>query len=541
MNPSVKFRTRYDAVVVGGGHNGLVAAAYLSRAGRSVLVLERNDHLGGATDSQRVFPDYDAMLSRYSYLVSLFPQTIIDELELEFCTRRRTIASFTAWSDKAGNPRGLVMSNVDPERSRQSVRDLAGRDSDWHDYQAFLALQRTMARIAWPTVLEPLRSRAEFVARLGTAEEKAAWEAFVERPVGQAIERHLQHDALRGLVLTDAKIGVFAHAHDPSLVQNRCFLYHIIGGGEGEWRVPVGGMRALVDSLVASCRSGDVTFATDATALSVHPDSVKSSVTFRHGDREIVVDTDDVLISAGPRTFARLLDRPWSPRKEDEGSVFKMNMLLRRLPRVRARGVSIEEAFSGSLHIDEGYEQMQASYEKASRGEIPDPPPGEVYCHTLTDASILSPALREQGYHTLTLFGLDMPYRLFDQPDHDGRLRRVGELYLQGMERICDESFSDCLAMDSGGRPCIEIKSPVDLERELDLDQGNIFHNAPSWFFTDDESQAGSWGVETEFPNVWRAGSSAHRGGAVSGIPGRCAAMAIMEKAGISERYPARV
>jgi phytoene dehydrogenase-like protein len=209
--------------------------------------------------------------------------------------------------------------------------------------------------------------------------------------------------------------------------------------------------------------------------------------------------------------------------------VIKMNMLLRRLPRLRTTGILPEEAFAGSFHIDEGYAQLRDSWERAARGEIPDPAPGEIYCHTLTDSSILAPELRKAGYHTLTLFGLDMPYRLFDRPDHDERVRQVRELYLDGLDRLCDEPFRDCLATDAAGEPCVEIKSPVDLEGELGLDLGNIFHNAPSWFFAEDASQAGTWGVETAHSRVWLAGSSALRGGAVSGIPGRCAAMAVME------------
>jgi phytoene dehydrogenase-like protein len=211
----------------------------------------------------------------------------------------------------------------------------------------------------------------------------------------------------------------------------------------------------------------------------------------------------------------------------DEGSVIKINMLLKRLPKVRAKGVSSEEAFAGSFHIDEGYDQMMKSYGLAKDGKVPNPAPGEMYCHTLTDASILSPELHAQGYQTLTLFGLDMPYRLFEK-DHDIRKEQVKLLYLEGLDRICDESFLDCLATDKSGNPCIEVKTPQDLEYEVDLDQGNIFHNTLSWPFADQNEDIGNWGVETEFPRVFRAGSSAMRGGAVSGIPGHNAAMCVL-------------
>src|ERR1041384_3712068 len=91
----MSIKSKYDVVILGAGHNGMVAAAYLTRAGLSVLLLEKNDYIGGATTSQKVFRDYDAYLSRYSYLVSLFPQKIIDDLGLNLQLRRRTVGSFT--------------------------------------------------------------------------------------------------------------------------------------------------------------------------------------------------------------------------------------------------------------------------------------------------------------------------------------------------------------------------------------------------------------------------------------------------------------
>ncbi len=521
-------KARYDAVVIGSGHNGLVAAAYLAKAGKSVLVLERSDYLGGATASKKVFPDYDAWLSRYSYLVSLLPSLIVDELGLTFKTKRRSTASFTAYNDGNGIARGLVMSNTDPSRSQASMMELTGNSRDWQDYQRLLGLEKVLADMVWPTFLQPLCSRADFQGQLKTKEQREAWESFVERPLGEVIERYIHHDVLRGLVMTDGKIGVFTHPHDPSLIQNRCFLYHVVGGGTGEWQVPVGGMRSLVDSLVDVCKQGKVEFLTNAPAIEIVPNADRSTVKFVLDDSDRTVEAKSILVNASPSVFSRLLGRSASRIESDEGSVIKMNMLLKRLPKVKAVGVTSEEAFSGSFHIDEGYAQMQSSYERAARREIPDPAPGEIYCHTLTDNSILSPELRAAGFHTLTLFGLDMPYRLFES-DHDARRNRVQQLFLEGLDRICAEPFLDCVALDRDGQPCIEIHSPQDLEREVGLDWGNIFHNSLSWFFTDNPEEVGTWGVETEFPNIYRAGSSALRGGAVSGIPGRNAAMCILK------------
>jgi phytoene dehydrogenase-like protein len=525
--------THYDALVIGSGHNGLIAAAYLAAAGLKVAVLEKNDYLGGATTSQQVFPDYDAWLSRYAYLVSLLPARIVDELGLDFACKRRTIASFTPYHDAAGTARGLLISNIDNNRSRESVIELTGSLRHWQSYQEFLHLESSLAKIAWPSLLMPLRHRQDFTDNLKDELQRDAWRAFVDQPLGVAIERHLENDILRGLVMTDAKIGVLTHPHDESLLQNRCFLYHTIGQGTGEWQVPIGGMRSIVDSLIARCLSLEVEFLTHAAAIDIEVAEKAHTVTYRCQDEESAVSATRVLINAGPRTTARLLDEPWSPKPGDEGSVMKVNILLRRLPRLLANDVTPAEAFTGSFHMNEGYQQMIQSYFSAAAGEVPQPAPAEMYCHTLTDDSILAPSLREQGFHTLTLFGLDMPYRLFAESPQENT-QRVLKHYLQSLDLLCQEDFLDCVAQDKVGRHCIEIKNPLDLENEVGLDLGNIFHNQPSWFFTDDPDWVGRWGVETRFPRVYQAGSAAIRGGAVSGIPGRNAAMCIFDELAIS-------
>jgi phytoene dehydrogenase-like protein len=206
-----------------------------------------------------------------------------------------------------------------------------------------------------------------------------------------------------------------------------------------------------------------------------------------------------------------------------------MNMLLRRLPRLKAKQCPATEAFCGTFHSDEGYEQMNVSYEQALKGQLPDRPPCEVYCHTLTDDSILAPDLRRDGYQTLTLFGIDTPYSLFANGNDEMRAR-AEKKFLESMNQWLEEPLEDCLAVARDGSRCLESKSPVDIEESLGMYHGNIFHDAPSFPFAERPEQAGSWGVETEFDNVFLCGSSAQRGGAVSGIPGHNAAMKVLEK-----------
>jgi phytoene dehydrogenase-like protein len=527
--------SKYDVVILGAGHNGLVAASYLGRAGLSVLLLEKNDYIGGATTSQKVFPDYDARLSRYSYLVSLFPDKIIRDLGLNLELRRRATGSFTPYV-KDGSHDGLLLSNVDDERSRQSIVDLTGSDTEQAQMKKFYNLSRVFAEHSWDSMLEPLVAKEEFKRRFDVDDvSREAWRSLAEEPLGYSIERYLQNDLVRGLVLTDAKIGIFTHPHDRSLVQNRCFLYHLIGNKTGEWKVPVGGMGAVARELEEAARKAGAEFLTNVDLVDVDLTGKRKTVEFVHGKSASgthalpsQVEAPFLLVNFGRNVLAKYSGKPYRPDATDEGSVFKINMLLRKLPSLKSKKHSAAEAWCGTFHSDEGYEQMNASYEQAATGRLPDKTPCEVYCHTLTDESILAPALRKQGFHTMTLFGLDAPYSLFEK-DNDAMRKKAEKKFLESMNQWLEEPLEDCLAVARDGSLCIESKSPVDIEDALGMYRGNIFHDAPTWPFATTKELAGRWGVETEWENVFLCGSSAQRGGAVSGIPGHNAAMKVLE------------
>jgi phytoene dehydrogenase-like protein len=525
-----KSRSKYNAVILGAGHNGLVAASYLGRAGLSVLLLEKNDYIGGATTSQKVFPDYEARLSRYSYLVSLFPEKIIRDLGLNLELRRRATGSFTPYI-KNGQHTGLLISNVDESQSRRSVVDLTGSEREFDQMQKFYHLARVFAEHSWDSMLEPLISKNEMKKRFDVDPAGAggeAWRSLAEEPLGRAIERYLENDLLRGLVLTDGKIGVFTNAHDPSLLQNRCFLYHLIGNKTGEWKVPVGGMGAVAGELEKCAFKAGAECLTNVDLVDVDLAGKSKTIRFRADGNEQTVDARFLLVNFGRNVLAKYSGQPYRPDAVDEGSVFKINMLLTRLPKLKAKHYPLEQAWCGTFHCDEGYEQMNASYKQALKGELPDHTPCEIYCHTLTDDSILSPELRGKGFHTMTLFGLDAPYSLFAK-DNEMLRKRAERRFLKSVNQWLEEPLEKCLARAADGTLCIESKSPVDIENSLGMYHGNIFHDAPTWPFATQKENVGTWGVETDWENVFLCGSSVQRGGAVSGIPGHNAAMKVLE------------
>src|ERR1700730_16346771 len=300
-------KSSYDVVILGAGHNGLVAASYLGRAGLSVLLLEKNDYIGGATTSQKVFPDYDAHLSRYSYLVSLFPEKIIRDLGLKLELRRRATGSFTPYV-KDGRHDGLLLSNVDEEQSRRSIVDLTGSETELEQMKKFYNLSRVFAEHSWDSMLEPLVSKEDFRRRFDLDDiSREAWRSLAEEPLGGAIERYLQNDLVRGLVLTDAKIGIFTHPHDPSLVQNRCFLYHLIGNKTGEWKVPVGGMGAVAGELEKAARNAGAAFVTNADLVDIDLSNETKRVAFNAGGKEATVDARFLLVNFGKNVLAKYL------------------------------------------------------------------------------------------------------------------------------------------------------------------------------------------------------------------------------------------
>lgn len=514
--PGVPARDRYDAVIVGGGHNGLVAAAYLARAGQSVLVLERLGTTGGAAVSTRPFAGVDARLSRYSYLVSLLPDKIVRDLGLDFAVRKRTVSSYTP-AVRNGRPTGLLVAG---DGTRESFAALTGGEREYAAWQRFYAMTQRLATRVFPTLTEPLPSRDALRERVDDAD---AWRMLFEQPLGVAVEENFSDDLVRGVVLTDALIGTFADAHDTSLLQNRCFLYHVIGGGTGDWDVPVGGMGALTDSLAGAAEAAGAEIRVRHEATRIGTDGTHAEVTVRTPDGEHVVAARRVLVNASPQALATLLgDTPPPPA---EGAQLKVNMLLTRLPKLRDRSVDPRQAFAGTFHIAEGYGQLADAYRDAAAGRLPAAPPSEIYCHSLTDPSILGPDLAARGYQTLTLFGLHAPARLF-AADNEAARAALLKATLAELDAHLEEPVTDCLALDANGEPCIEAKTPLDLERDLRLPGGHIFHRDLSFPYADEGT--GRWGVETAHANVLLCGAGAVRGGGVSGVPGHNAAMAAL-------------
>ena len=513
-------QTVYDAIVVGGGHNGLVAAGYLARAGKAVLLLEAQDELGGATSSVKPFAGYDARLSRYSYLVSLLPDQIVADLGINFRTLGRAVSSYTPYH-REGRDDGLLVSTEWDATTADSFRRLTGSDREGTAWRGFYGGIAELAKRLAPCLLKPLKTAAELKSEMGLPE---VWRDLMEIPIGEVIRHRFSDDLVRGVVLTDALIGTFVPADD--LQANRCFLYHLIGNGTGQWRVPQGGMGTLVRELsrIATLHGVEIKLQSRVSALESSPMGVRIET-----ESGQTYTAKDLLFAAAPQHLARLRGR--AAPASLEGSQLKINMLLSRLPRLKS-GVDPRLAFAGTFHVNESFSQLEAAYTLARGGEMPQPLPLELYCHTLTDPTILSAELISKGFQTLTLFGLHTPAQLFDaDPERAKALAK--ECALASLNQYLVDPIESVLAPCRDGTLAIEVKSPPDLEQDISLPRGNIFHRDLDFPFLDGDEEVTDqhlWGAETDDPHIYLAGAGARRGGGVSGIAGHNAAMAVLAK-----------
>lgn len=504
--------TEYDVVVVGGGHNGLVAATYLAKAGKRTLLLEARSTLGGASISYQAFPEFPVRLSRYAYLVSLFPDQIKEDLGLSFRTLSRTTSSYTPVHQE-GEQLGLLVERKPTSATADSFRRITGSDSEFVMWQDFYGRLESLAQYLAPSMLEPLRDPQELKANFPDSE---LWREIFEQPIGVSISNRFRDDIVRGVILTDALVGTFTSVDD--MQANACFLYHVIGNGNGEWRVPEGGMGALIVELERAARKSGVDIQLNQRVDGLHGDSSGIQITTVDGKK---YSGKDLVWCADDRALSLLLGNPVKERRD--GSQVKINMLLKELPRLKS-GFDPKKAFAGTFHIDESAIQLESAFQMARAGVLPTVIPSEVYCHSLTDPTIVG----ESGLHTLTLFAFHTPASLFE---HEQQMvtAKATDRIISGINSYLETPLEEVLAFDSEGRACLEVKTPLDLEKEIDLPRGNIFHADLTMPFAGD-APIGSWGSETSHSNIHIGGASAQRGGGVSGIAGHNAALAIITR-----------
>src|SRR5262245_56489982 len=506
----------YDIIVIGGGHNGLVAAAYLARAGRRVLVLERRAQVGGAAVTEERYPGF--RYSSAAYLVSLMQEKVVRELELPrygYEVRPKEPAYFAPFPDG----RHFFMWR-DMARTQAEIAKFSPRDAE--RYPAYEAMLDRIAGFVEPMLLEPppdlpprdprhwaaaARLAARF-ARLG-ARDGVALLRMMTQSVADLLDRWFESEQLRVALASDGVIGTNGGPMTPGTAY--VLLHHQmggVGGVRGLWGFARGGMGAVSNAIARAAQAAGAQIRTGATVERILTrGGAAYGVALAGGDE---YHAPIVVSNADPkRTFLGLLDQAALPddfRAEVEafkcvGSSFKVNLALERLPSYRAvPGRAPGPQHGGTTHICPSVDYMERAWDDAKHGRPSQRPLLEITIPTIYDRSLAPP-----GQHVMSIFVQYAPYHLRETTWAVER-ERFADRVVDALEEYAPGTKASILH-----RHCL---SPLDLETEFGLTGGNIFHGemSPDQLFS--LRPVPGWArYATPIRNLYLCGSGTHPGG----------------------------
>ena len=500
----------WDAIVVGAGHNGLACAAYLARAGQSVLVLESRERVGGACTIEETFPG--VRMSPCAYLAGLLHPLVVSELNLPARGFEWTPAVnglFVPFLDGSS-----VQLWDDDERCAEEIRGFAAGDVEgWRAMSDVIRRLRDALRPAGDGDLwigEP-PSREQIEERLGTDDEARG--LLFDWSMAEFVERFLRDERLQIAYLGQGVIGTNASPFDAGTASIR--FHHAsgrLGGMPGMWGYVKGGMGMVSFYFCDAAREAGAVVASGVPIAQIIPGE---GVILESGER---IGAPIVISNADPLQTVRLLgnaaDPAWRARVEQipiEGCTVKLNVLLRELPNFIARPGVNQPHHYGQINAPLTKSEWRQAFAAARRGELPQNLWCELYFQSAHDASVAPP-----GRHTMSVFAQYVPYKFARGSWHERR-EEVRRLALDSLARFC--SNMDSAVVDS------QVLGPPDIEREVGLTGGHIFQGEclPPYMWSSRLS------ARTPMPGVYLCGACTHPGGSVIGINGRNAAMAILK------------
>jgi phytoene dehydrogenase-like protein len=504
----------WDDVVVGGGHNGLACAAYLARAGRSVLVLERRERLGGACTLERPFVDPRYVMSPCAYVVGLLDPGVVDELELH----RRGVKIFPCDPDLfiPFTDGSSLQVWADPARTRQSLQALGVSAADVDGYFGYeAAFDEIRARLrhggrdAWQG---DAPSRAELEGLL----EHDRWliDIAFEASISDVLDHYLRGQRLKDALCGQGIIGAYAGPRDWGTASVR--LMHHLGDTEGKgpvWGYVEGGMGMVSFAIADAAEDAGALLACGVPVAEILPGV---GVRLEGGEliraRNVVSNADPKrtlsLLPAGavPAAFRDRIDG-WQVRS----AVVKFNAALHRLPTFTA-APGEQYPFRSSVDVTTGLEAQQRAFEDCTRG-IAGVAFGEMYFQTGYDPTPAPP-----GRHLMSVFGQYAPYTLAEG-DWDSQRGRIGRQFVELIARFAPD-IEDCIEE-------FEVLGPPDIERRVGLSGGHIFQGEAR----PDQMWQRRLTPRTPIPGVYLCGAATHPAGSVIALNGRNAAMAILADA----------
>jgi phytoene dehydrogenase-like protein len=522
----------FDAIIVGAGHNGLVTACYLARAGRKVLVLERRPVVGGACVTEEVFPGYK--VSTAAYVNSLFRKEIVRELRLAdhgFAVVERDPSSFTPFPDG----RHLFL-GPDGAMNRREIAKFSARDAE--QYPKYEAMLERVADVIEPTLLmrppnllRPGPRDLWTLFKLGRSMRKlgdAAGEAMevLVGPARTILDRWFESDQLKATLATDAVIGAMA---SPSTAGTAYVLFHhVMGetkGKRGVWAYVKGGMGGLTQALASAAKARGVQINTDAEVTRiVVRGGAATGVALANGDEyraRVVASNADANV-----TFNRLLDNRLLPpsfaeavnRINYDSASLKINVALSEPPDFTAcPGTQPGPQHRGTVHICPDMDYLERAYDDAKYGRPSARPILEC-----TLPSSVDPTVAPAGRHLMSMFIQYAPYKL-----REGNWDELKE----GFADRCFDLLNEYAPNFKRSVLARQVLSPLDLERMFNLTGGNIFQGAMTLnqlFFL--RPALGWAGYRTPIRGLYLCGAAAHPGGGVLGAAGYNAAREILGK-----------
>ena len=515
---------RYDVVVVGGGHNGLVAAAYLARAGLRTVVCESRPIVGGAAVTEHPFgPDYS--VTSLSYVVSLLPPGLVEDLRLD----RHGYAVYPQGPYFAPHADGRYLQlPADRRRRREQIAKFSDKDAaaieDWDRWIADLAtvLGPLLAEI--PPRLGSRRPRdlpgqVRLLRRLKDLDVRRSVEAtrLFTMSISDLLEEFFSSDAVKGVLAVSGIIGTWAGPRSAGTAY--VMAHHHIGdlgdGRTGAWGFPRGGMGGVTQAMASAARAFGAEIRTSAPVAQISTrGGAVTGVVLDSGEEltaPVVVTTAHPAIS-----FLRLIDRSALPpdfvhdieRWKSRSGVVKVNLAVDRLPEFASRPGFDPEVHGGTIVLAESLDEIEASFQDAVGGRSSARPFADICI-----PSVLDDTLAPEGHHVVSMFTQWVPHEWSSQPRHDG-LSAHADRVVARMEAVAP-GFTDSILHR-------QVIGPHEMETDYGLVGGNIFHgelSAAQLFHA--RPAAGYADLRTPLHGLYQAGSATHGGGGVTGIPGR--------------------
>ncbi|HEX7842094.1 MAG TPA: NAD(P)/FAD-dependent oxidoreductase [Kofleriaceae bacterium] len=513
---------RWDVIVIGGGHNGLVAAGLLAKRGRRVCVLERRPKVGGAAVTETPWgPDYK--VTALSYVVSLLPRTVLEELELERFGYR-VYPQFPYFAPRRDG-RYLMMCD-DPGRRAAQIAKFSARDADeiarWDDWLGRLGALLGPMLTQIPPRLGSKRP-GDLLAALRTAWQ---FRALDERGVGDLtrlmtmsvadlLEERFESDALRGVLAVSGVIGTWAGPRSPGTAY--VMAHHKMGdvgdGQLGSWGFPEGGMGAVTQAMRAAADALGATIRTEAEVGKIKVEDGRATGVVLAGGEEL--DGDAIIATTHPRiTFLHHLDRRDLPadfvtaieRWKSRSGTVKVNLALDRLPEFTCAPGGGPEVHGGTIVLAESLDDLEHAFQDAVSGA-----PARLPFADICIPSVFDPTLAPPGRHVMSMFTQWVPHG-FSAAPHTAELEAYADRLIARIEALAPGFTSSILHR--------QIIGPHELETTYGLVGGNIFHgelSASQLFHM--RPAPGYADFTTPIRGLYQASSATHGGGGVTGIP----------------------